>query len=74
MVDLVDWNYPRGRDTSRALTHVRTVLSRAETALDALEGGYLTREDPDADNMAADIREVCDLLNKWRRTGRTLKY
>jgi len=37
----------RGRETSSALTAVRTVLSHAETALAELEYGEVSRDDDD---------------------------
>lgn len=58
----------RGRETSRALTEVRTVLSRAETARAYLEG---TRcRDLDQGAMVTALDEVVRLLARWRRTGR----
>lgn len=64
----------RGRDTSRELTEVRTVLSRAETALEYL---HMLRDrgfkDPDAAEMRVALFEVVEKLSRWRRTGRPLK-
>lgn len=72
----------RGRETGRALTEVRTVLSRAETALADLSAGPsegrfdpVTREftrypDPEQDEMEEALRQVVVLLARWRRTGR----
>lgn len=57
----------RGRDTSMALTEVRTVLSRAETAL--ASWSYFER-DPDGEQMLGDLQVVCGILDKWKRTGR----
>lgn len=72
----------RGRDSSRALSDVRTVLSHAETARDAfadagteldwsLPLGERVYRDPDHDAMVAALDEVVRLLSRWRRTGRT---
>ncbi|MBM0201895.1 hypothetical protein JNW90_01330 [Micromonospora sp. STR1s_5] len=75
----------RGREASRALTQVRTVLSRAETARKTLDGPteYHTStgpsgidfargkyEDPDAADMRAALDQVVELLSRWRKTGR----
>lgn len=68
----------RGRDTSYELTEVRTVLSRAETALRAIErlpeswgysDGRITL-DPDREEMLTALTGVVSLLGKWARTGR----
>lgn len=64
--------YPRGRETSNALAEVRTVLSRAETALDSLDRSGWYRDDADRGEMADAMREVVRLLDRWRRTGRPL--
>lgn len=80
-------DYPRGRDVSTALTEVRTVLSRAEAALRRLseptEYHKLPEcrydfdrpkyEDPDAQDMRLALDQVIDLLDRWRRTGRTAR-
>lgn len=79
-----DEQYPRGRETSNALVEVRTVLSRAETALETLQGYPADRErwadvpgflqpDPDEERMIGALIEVRNLLDKWRRTGRPRK-
>ena len=76
----------RGRETSNALTEVRTVLSRAETALDYIvhgptEGhteydenhhyvGFHREFDPDHEEMEEALRQCVMLLSRWRRTGR----
>lgn len=85
-IDLVDWSHPRGSDTSRALAEVRTVLSRAETALSKLSDGVTEYRydrntdstdgrdewrDEDADEMVFDLEQVVTLLEKWRKTGAT---
>ena len=73
----------REKDTSSALTEVRTVLSRAETALLLLGKGpseykhvmkYDTKTweterwpDPDQDDMEQALRTVVTLLSRWRR-------
>lgn len=44
----------RGRETSRALTEVRTVLSRAETALRALGGPTEHARDEHGDTVFVD--------------------
>lgn len=71
----------RRNETGVALTEVRTVLSRAETALATLTAGpsegtydYDTREynrypDPDQDDMEEALRQVVVLLSRWRRRG-----
>lgn len=75
-----DPTHLRGRETSNALTEVRTVLSRAEHARGRIDGRsessdpeqYWLRdaEDPDAAEMRAALDAVIGLLDKWRRTGR----
>lgn len=75
----------RGRDTSNELTEVRTVLSRAETALNRLfnlpdEGAFWNHKtcsyekrwvrDPDREEMIDALSRVCDELVQWTRTGR----
>lgn len=61
----------RGRDTSMALSEVRTVLGRATTALEYLHAiGALYERDPDHDSICKALEEVIDLLEPWRRTGR----
>lgn len=75
----------RGNETSRALTEVRTVLSRAETALDALSSGpmeYITEHDadgrylgyrrepdPEQEAMVEALRAAVVALTPWRRAG-----
>ncbi|MDW4900636.1 hypothetical protein [Streptomyces californicus] len=61
-------DHTRGRDTSPELTAVRTVLARAETALERIDD---TTEDadPDARDMRIALDEVVDLLAPWRRTA-----
>lgn len=70
----------RGRDTSDELTEVRTVLSRAESALHRFAflrsareqwGGLYPVTDPDEQEMEAALNEVVSLLDRWRRTGRS---
>lgn len=73
----------RGNDVSQELTEVRTVLSRAETAI-----VYLTRMqanpcevdkryggnagfDPDIGEMLTSLRLTVALLRRWRKTGAT---
>lgn len=79
----------RGRETSNALVAVRTVLSRAETALQEIErgehydaGGWIVRDsdgawiewhDEDYDEMRAALEHVVESLEWWRRTGRPRK-
>lgn len=78
--------HPRGRDVSQELGEVRTVLSRAETAIRAvvnlsyrgnLQGDWWCPEpsgeepDPDTEKMYADLDVVVDILDRWRKTGRT---
>jgi hypothetical protein len=75
----------RGKETSNALTEVRTTLSRAETALAYIvhgpteghsvydsEGrysGYEREFDSDHEEMERVLREVVVLLSPWRRKG-----
>lgn len=70
---------PRGRDTSPELTEVRTVLSRAESALDRLAyvqwqqragSTFYPTLDPDHDRMRDALAAVVEQLDEWRRTGR----
>lgn len=64
----------RGRDTSVELTEVRTVLSRAESAMVAVRRGPWRGEpDPEAGEMLAALERVVAELARWRRTGRPLK-
>lgn len=74
----------RGRDVSPELTEVRTVLSRAETALNTLdyirrqqakdgEAGFYGTPDADFDRMYGALNEVVAWLDEWRRTGRPKK-
>lgn len=79
--------YTRGRETSSELTEVRTVLSRAEDAARTLERyraqgnhGYVWPErtveiplDPDIEEMIHALQVVSATLDRWRRTGRTVK-
>ncbi|MEU2453846.1 hypothetical protein ABZ605_27685 [Streptomyces sp. NPDC012765] len=76
----------RGRDASHALTEVRTVLSRAESALRTTPteplyqpdghglydetGARVTAYDPDHDRIQHTLKAVSALLAPWRRTGR----
>ena len=73
----------RGRDVSQELTEVRTVLSRAESAICSIEryranptkmdarygGNY--GFDPDGKDMLSALGEVVELLERWRKTGST---
>jgi hypothetical protein len=68
----------RGRDTSYALTEVRTVWKRAKSALDRLDhldeylGTYYSDDeiDPDTPEIRAALEQVVELLEPWKRTGR----
>lgn len=69
----------RGRDTSPALTEARTVRKRALSALDRLDwlDHYYGKDpdradkiDPDTEEIRAALRQVVDLLEPWKRTGR----
>lgn len=63
--------YPRGTDTSYALTEVRTVLSRAETAASRIESARRwNTTDPEGNEMISALAEVVKILDRWRRTGR----
>ena len=67
----------RSRDVSVELSEVRTVLSRAETALDRLEGYQTGRYwrpahdslDPDAQDMMDALKVTIEALSGWRRSG-----
>ena len=63
----------RGRDSSRPLKEVRTVLSRAETARSWVRALYDRRpeQDRDASQMRAALDVSVALLGRWRRVGRT---
>jgi hypothetical protein len=77
-------DYPRGGDVSGELTEVRTVCSRAETAIttirrymkdpfrysDSRYGGNLGY-DPEAEEMLADLQNVVGILARWRKQGAT---
>lgn len=69
----------RGRDSSRALTEVRTVLSRAEAARELIAALRPDTErphpvrDPDSDDMCAALDQVIAILTRWRRTGPTTR-
>lgn len=74
----------RGRDVSRELTEVRTVLSRAQTALNTLDHfvgvghhwGWKDRQhielplDEDIDEMRNALSETVRALARWERTGK----
>lgn len=64
-----------GRRTSDELTEARTVLSRAESALDRLE--HIRAWGADQDPMHQQIEDalirVRNLLEPYRRTGRPRK-
>jgi hypothetical protein len=80
---VTDTDTDRGRETSNALTEIRTVLSRARTAQRFLDGPTEYRltsdgsrdhdaprvEDPDAREMRIALAEVVELLEGWARTG-----
>lgn len=64
----------RGRDTSWELVEVRTVLSRAETAIESIgRGPFRMGPDPEKDEMLYALATVVETLKRWRRTGRPLK-
>ncbi|TQE33111.1 hypothetical protein [Streptomyces ipomoeae] len=76
----------RGREASAMLTEMRTVLSRAESALRNgptenlyesdgrrplyVDGAWVSAYDPDHEAMQTALRAVITLLSPWRRTGR----
>lgn len=70
----------RSRDTSRELTEVRTVHSRAANALwsiterlDTIRAnspGLYEPADPDRNEMAAALERVVELLSPWARRRR----
>ncbi|MET8278379.1 hypothetical protein [Micromonospora sp. NPDC005174] len=80
----------RGRDASKALTEVRTVLSRAETARarldqpteyqlcdeprdkDDIDFAKPKVDDPDAQAMRDALDQAIGLLDRWRKTGKTI--
>ena len=63
--------------TSRALTEVRTVHSRAKTALgcqighEHVNGAWVSHsvydDDPEGEDMRAALRQVVALLERWAR-------
>ena len=56
---------------SNELTEARTVLSRAETALEYLRrqsGSY--NADPDTEEILRDLEAVVDRLKRWRRLNK----
>lgn len=63
--------------TSRALTEVRTVHSRAKTALDRraghqhVDGDWYSHsvydDDPDGEEMRTALTQVVALLDRWAR-------
>lgn len=74
----------RGRDVSQELTEVRTVLSRAESAVKSIlrmrehpftypDGRYGGNRgyDPDGQEMIDRLKQVIELLEPWRKTGTT---
>lgn len=80
--------HPRGRETSNALTEIRTVLSRAESARTTLVRGGGSEwpevdgrtlysagrvQDRDHDEMVAALDDVIARLDRWRRVGRPLR-
>jgi hypothetical protein len=58
----------RGRDTSAALTEVRTVLSRARTA-STLLWRFGEGVDPDLMAMRSAMDQIAGLLKRWEKTG-----
>lgn len=64
-----------GRRTSDELTEARTVLSRAESALDRLQ--WIEHYDAAQDPLHAEIKEalvrVRNIMEPFRRTGRPRK-
>lgn len=62
--------YEVGRDTTGCLTEVRTVLSRAQTALKY--PGMFSAETGGAEMRAA-LEAVVELLLPWEKTGKPLK-
>jgi hypothetical protein len=68
----------RGRETAWSLAEIRTVLSRAQTALTSITEcptmyPALWEHDPDHAEMVAALTDVVDRLSPWRRTGRPTK-
>lgn len=63
----------RSGDTSACLTEVRTVLSRAETALHRI---MTVEDDPDSADMILALQDVVNILNRWRgkRKSRGSRY
>lgn len=70
----------RGRETGVALTEIRTVLSRAETARSTILNidesrvfpkAYPSMFDPDRDEMVQALDDFIAAAGRWARTGRT---
>lgn len=60
----------RSRDVSEELTEVRTVLSRAESALTVLERtDRRGSPDPDTGDMIRELRATVARLKRWQRHG-----
>lgn len=59
-----------GRRVGGFLDHVRTVHSRAQTALDYQVG---RQHDPEETEAYEALRRVVELLEPWKRTGRAPK-
>jgi hypothetical protein len=55
----------RGKDTSWALVEVRTVRSRALTAIHSILSN--PQRDPDQDDMITELTKVVDGLERWAR-------
>lgn len=58
-----------GRSVSRSLGEIRTVHSRAVTGLQKMQSHWYAG-DIDRDEMIADLEQVVQILDKWKRTGR----
>ena len=67
----------RGRDRNHVLSEIRTVHSRAKTALAALvshkDSNYAGWHDPDQDEMIVALEEVIEKLDRWKKTGAPAK-
>jgi hypothetical protein len=71
-------NTDRGRETTWSLAEIRTVLSRAETALTSIaerptRWPDLYEHDLDHTEMVTALTDVVERLAPWRRTGRPKK-
>lgn len=57
----------RGKDVNNALSEVRTIYSRAETALRLIETRPWAYRDPELEDIKFELREIIARLSRWRR-------